>query len=147
MSFQPHGKLPWWIKVQLLVLSFLVVIFGESCVEENAKKHAKLNATAFLSLPNVQHEDCLEACYDKETCQSYNMDFWTMTCHLLNISIKTHPKNLIENSTNWVYMSNVEHPCYEEPCLNGGTCRHIKGKGTKCYCPENFLGERCEDGL
>ena len=122
----------------------LFVLFADACIVEKSKYDLKLNATAFLTLFHFRNEDCLDRCYENELCQSYNLDFWTLTCHLLNISVQTHPEKLIE-APGWMYMTNIEHHCYTdpEPCHGRGICTGASNN-IRCLCQVYYGGKRCE---
>ncbi|XP_038049719.1 uncharacterized protein LOC119723228 [Patiria miniata] len=36
-------------------------------------------------------------------------------------------------------------PCSPNPCLNGGICDSSSGDGYRCDCPEEYIGEHCEE--
>ena len=60
------------------------------------------------------------------------------------IVINDRPLKLLEEAINGINIDNCDHPCVNQPCLNGGRCVPIR-EFYKCSCPLGFENTICED--
>ena len=124
----------------MLVAAFVFV--AEPCKHETSKTGFKLDVNAILTLAESDLLGCYTACIDNKFCQSFNLDFRTWTCHLLNVSFQVHPEKLIP-AMDWMHMTNPLHTCYSDYCNGGGTCTG-PSDNVSCICDIYHQGERCQ---
>ena len=59
------------------------------------------------------------------------------------VIINERPLQLLEEYLDGANVENCEHPCINQPCLNGGRCVPIRDT-FKCSCPLGFESDYCE---
>ncbi|XP_071774093.2 pikachurin isoform X1 [Centroberyx gerrardi] len=79
--------------------------------------------------------------YDKTKSTAGVLQPFTGTIQKLILNDRTIP--IATGSAGGVNIANAPHPCVENPCANGGTCRP-KWDGYECDCPLGYDGRHCQ---
>ncbi|KAM4616582.1 pikachurin [Polymixia lowei] len=79
--------------------------------------------------------------YDKTKSSAGVLRPFTGTIQKLVLNDRTIP--ISSGSAGGVNVANAAHPCVDNPCANGGTCRP-KWDGYECDCPLGYDGRHCQ---
>ncbi|XP_044173167.1 neurexin-4-like isoform X5 [Acropora millepora] len=68
-----------------------------------------------------------------------------LTCELNNATSGNKHTSALKNKAGYTYLE-IENPCSNSPCVNGGTCQAgFTSKGFRCQCiNSSFANHRCE---